>query len=162
MGVTFVLLFPFGAALIRLLNNRIPNAFALHRGVQILNFLLAVAGLALGVYRSELSESHFHAFHQFFGVIIVGLLLVQGVLGYQHHTTYLRTQKRSGWSYAHIWLGRGVIIAGIINGGLGLDLPRAKAPTGAIVAYSIVAAVVVVAYGAFYLLKKRTPEVRHS
>ena len=57
MGVTFVLLFPFGAALIRLLNNRIPNAFALHRGVQSLNFLLAVTGMALGIYRSELSES---------------------------------------------------------------------------------------------------------
>lgn len=105
---------------------------------------------------------HFHAFHQFFGVIIIGLLLVQGVLGRQHHTTYLKTQKRSWWSYAHIWLGRGVIIAGIVNGGLGLDLPRAEAPKGAIVAYSVVAAVVVVVYGAFYLLKKRAPEVRHS
>jgi len=57
MGVVFILCFPFGAALIRLLNNRIPNAFALHRGVQILNFILAVVGMGMGIWRSELSES---------------------------------------------------------------------------------------------------------
>lgn len=54
MGVTFVILFPFGAALIRLLNNRIPNAFALHRGVQILNLILAFIGLGMGVWRSRI------------------------------------------------------------------------------------------------------------
>lgn len=55
MGVTFVLLFPFGAALIRLLNNRIPNAFALHRGLQILNLILAFVGLGMGVWRSDIT-----------------------------------------------------------------------------------------------------------
>jgi len=57
MGVVFVLIFPFGAALIRLLNNRIPNAFALHRGLQILGFILAVVGFGMGIWRSELSDS---------------------------------------------------------------------------------------------------------
>ena len=57
MGVVFTLFFPFGAALIRLLNNRIPNAFALHRGVQILNFMLAVVGMGMGIWLSKLSES---------------------------------------------------------------------------------------------------------
>lgn len=55
MGVTFVLLFPFGAALIRLLNTRIPNAFALHRGLQILNLILALVGLGMGVWRSDIT-----------------------------------------------------------------------------------------------------------
>lgn len=55
MGVTFVLLFPFGAALIRLLNTRIPNAFALHRGLQILNLILAFIGLGMGVWRSDIT-----------------------------------------------------------------------------------------------------------
>lgn len=54
MGVTFVLFFPFGAALIRLLNNRIPNAFALHRGVQILNLILAFVGMGMGIWRSRI------------------------------------------------------------------------------------------------------------
>ena len=57
MGVVFVLLFPFGATLIRLLNNRIPNAFALHRGVQILGFILACVGFGMGIWRSGLSDS---------------------------------------------------------------------------------------------------------
>lgn len=55
MAVTFVLLFPFGAALIRLLNNRIPNAFALHRGVQILNLILSIIGLAMGVWSCDIN-----------------------------------------------------------------------------------------------------------
>lgn len=55
MGITFVLLFPFGAALIRLLNTRIPNAFALHRGLQILNLILAFVGLGIGVWRSDIT-----------------------------------------------------------------------------------------------------------
>lgn len=55
MGVTFVLLFPFGAALIRLLNNRVPNALALHRGVQIFNMILVFIGMIMGVWRSSMT-----------------------------------------------------------------------------------------------------------
>lgn len=55
MGVTFVLLFPFGAALIRLLNNRVPNALALHRGVQIFNLILVFIGMIMGVWRSSMT-----------------------------------------------------------------------------------------------------------
>lgn len=55
MGVTFVLLFPFGAALIRLLNNRVPNALALHRGVQIFNVVLVFIGMIMGVWRSNIT-----------------------------------------------------------------------------------------------------------
>ncbi|KAG0632662.1 hypothetical protein HOY80DRAFT_914390 [Tuber brumale] len=158
MGVVFILLFPFGAALVRLLNNRIPNAFALHRGLQILNFMLAVVGMGMGIWRSEISDSHYVGFHQYFGTIIIALLLVQAMLGQLHHHVYLKTQKRSLWSYAHVWHGRFVIVAGIVNGGIGLALPRTDAPQGAVVAYSVVAGVVGVGYLVFYFLKERRRE----
>lgn len=57
MAVTFVLLFPFGAALIRLLNTRIPNPFALHRGLQIFNLILVFVGLGMGVWRSNITRT---------------------------------------------------------------------------------------------------------
>ncbi|RPA97864.1 CBD9-like protein [Choiromyces venosus 120613-1] len=159
MGVVFVLCFPFGAALIRLLNNRIPNAFALHRGVQILNFILAVVGAGLGVWRSEMTESHYETFHQYFGSIIIILLLLQAPLGQLHHGKYLKTQKRSVWSYAHIWLGRSTIIAGIVNGGVGLSLDETHPPKGAVIVYSIVAGIVGLGYLLFYFRKERKGEV---
>ncbi len=55
MSVVWVLLFPFGAAIIRLLSNRLPNPVAMHRGLQIANTLLAFVGLGLGVWVSNLN-----------------------------------------------------------------------------------------------------------
>jgi uncharacterized membrane-anchored protein YhcB (DUF1043 family) len=49
MSITWVILFPLGAAFIRLLNNRLPNPLALHRGLQGANTVLAIIGLVLGV-----------------------------------------------------------------------------------------------------------------
>lgn len=77
-----------------------------------------------------------------------------------HHNTYLKTGKRSFWSYGHIWFGRIVIILGIINGGIGLGPSLADAPQGWVIAYIVVVAVVSVLYSAFYLLKKRSNKVR--
>ena len=52
-----------------------------------------------------------------------------------------------------------MIIAGMVNGGIGLSLPRTDAPVGAVVAYSVVAGVVGVGYLVFYFLKERRREV---
>ena len=87
---------------------------------------------------------------------------MQASLGQIQHGVYLKTQKRSIWSYGHIWLGRFVIVFGIINGGVGLSLPKTDAPTGAVIAYSVVAGVVGVAYLVFYFKKERKREVGSS
>lgn len=55
MAVTWVILFPLGAAFIRLLNNHIPNAFAMHRGLQLFNVCLAIVGMAMGMWTSGLN-----------------------------------------------------------------------------------------------------------
>jgi hypothetical protein len=54
MAVTWVLLFPLGAAFIRLLSNHLSNAVAMHRGLQIFNVCLAIIGLAMGMWKSGL------------------------------------------------------------------------------------------------------------
>lgn len=67
----------------------------------------------------------------------------------------MKHQKRGLVSYGHIWYGRILIVLGIINGGLGLQL--AGAGRSLVIAYSVVAAVVFVAYvvGAVYGETKR-------
>ena len=102
---------------------------------------------------------HYQVPHQYCGTIIMGLLIIQASLGQVQHSIYLKTQKRSIWSYGHIWLGRFVIIAGMVNGGVGLSLPRADAPNSAIIAYSVVAGVIGIGYLAFYFWKERKREV---
>lgn len=57
MALTWVVLFPLGAAFIRLLNNHIPNAFAMHRGLQLFNVCLAIVGMAMGMWTSELNRT---------------------------------------------------------------------------------------------------------
>ncbi|KAH0602266.1 uncharacterized protein H6S33_009876 [Morchella sextelata] len=162
MGVTFVLLFPFGAALIRLLNNRVPNALALHRGVQIFNLILAFIGMTMGVWRSSMTGTQWRSYHQVMGIIIVCLLPLQGVLGQMHHRQFLITGTRSAWSYAHIWFGRIVIILGIVNGGIGLGPELANASRGWVITYLVVVAIMAALYALFYLLKERSREVRRQ
>lgn len=53
---------------------------------------------------------------------------------------YVRQQKRTIWSTAHVWFGRIVITLGIINGGLGLDFSGNT--TEVEIAYGVVAGVV--------------------
>lgn len=153
MSITWVILFPLGAAFIRLLNNRLPNPLALHRGLQGANTVLAIIGLVLGVSIGDEYVNNYASFHKFLGITVVVLLFIQGGLGQLHHSVYLKTGKRSQWSYAHIWFGRTVISLGIINGGFGLKIVSAS--SGQIAAYTIVALLVVSVYSVFYFLVQR-------
>lgn len=83
--------------------------------------------------------------HTVIGTIVVCLMVFQPALGFAHHQYYKKNQRRGPISHAHIWYGRVVIVFGIINGGLGMQL--ASAPQSFIVAYSIIAAVVMLLYG---------------
>lgn len=105
MGVIFVLLFPFGAALIRLLNTRIPNAFALHRGLQILNLILAFVGLGMGVWRSNITGTvrkflrcftpcYFPKAIQMFSNLILHILKRSTFLNFPHPATPSKKKKR--------------------------------------------------------------------
>lgn len=96
------------------------------------------------------------------GVIIVCLLPLQAVLGQMHHNMFLKTGRRSFWSYGHIWFGRIVIILGIVNGGIGLGPDMSDASKGWVIAYIVVVGLVAVLYSAFYLLKQRSSKVRSS
>jgi len=75
-------------------------------------------------------------------VIAAGLLL-QPFFGYMHHRRYIRTQQRSAWAPLHVWYGRALLLLGILNGGLGLQLASGSPAysRAGMIAYSVLAAV---------------------
>lgn len=82
--------------------------------------------------------------------MIFGLLLVQPVLGFVHHRQYISNQTHAFVTrfFVHKWLGRILILLGIINGGLGLklaaDVDNVK---GSLDVYVVLAAGVVIVWG---------------
>jgi hypothetical protein len=78
--------------------------------------------------------------HPTLGLIVLGALFFQPVLGWVHHARFKRLKRRTAWSHTHLWLGRIVVTLGMINGGLGLQL--AGATKSAIIAYAVIATAV--------------------
>ena len=77
-------------------------------------------------------------------MVLLGTLAFMPFLGVVHHKIYKQVQKRTLWSYGHIFIGRAGIILGMINGGLGLKL--ANAGRSDKIAYGVIAGLVGVAY----------------
>jgi sorbitol-specific phosphotransferase system component IIC len=82
-------------------------------------------------------------------------MIAQPVLGWMHHRNYVKYQRRTTISHAHIWYGRGMMILGIVNGGLGLQLSGAS--TGLAIAYAVVGVLVSIIYswGAVHKMVER-------
>lgn len=70
---------------------------------------------------------------------MVALLGIQPVLGWLHHLYYRKHQRRGIMGHVHIWYGRILIILGIINGGLGLQLAGSSRTW--VIIYSVLAGV---------------------
>ena len=159
MGAAFVLFMPLGVFLIRLTSfNGLVWA---HAGIQASAYTVALAAFGLGAWMATVSDQ-WVAFngHPIIGTIVIGLLLLQPVLGYVHHLIYVKEHKRTLWIYSHIWYGRALILLAVINGGLGLQL-SGNTVKGEI-AYGVIAGVMFLLYLAVlaiaYLRKDKSPE----
>lgn len=158
MAISWLFLLPLGAAFIRFLAQTFPRPVPLyaHASIQFLTFILALVGFGLGISTSNQNGRHFYADHQRLGVAIIILFFLQAPMGWIHHVNFVATGERGFWSHAHVWNGRLVILLGIVNGGLGLHLAGIKKKISGVVvgrvehkwvvAYSVVAAIVGVAY----------------
>ena len=133
MGLSFVILFPLGAIIIRFLAPYLPAPTRIHYITQITSVLVVLTAMGLGVYLSMGDQfNHFRTSlpyailtsDQIFGIVIVGLVVLQLLLGYYHHHRFLvdRPSSRRWFTHAHLWLGRLVILLGLANGGCGLLL----------------------------------------
>src|SRR5579859_7126526 len=102
---------------------------------------------------------------QLFGIVIIGLIVMQALLGYYHHHRFIRDKPshRRWFTHAHLWLGRLVIVLGLANGGFGL-LRAYVATKYAIIWWGVCGALAVI-YGVISLvvgLSARTKRTKRT
>ena len=121
MSLAFILIFPFGALLMRLLRRK---GVLFHAGVQIFGLALVIIGLGTGVYvsRQYNRSQNFATGHQALGLFIFAALFVQAGLGLLQHRMFRRTKQETMFGIVHRFLGPLAIVLALVNGGLGLDL----------------------------------------
>jgi hypothetical protein len=133
-SLAFVILFPAGSIAIRLAS--FPGVVWLHGAFQIFAYLIYIAAFALGV-RLACQLSLLNTYHPIIGIVVMVVIFFQPILGFMHHRVFKKYNRRTMWSYAHVWVGRIAITLGIINGGLGLRL--ADNSRSGKIAYGVVA-----------------------
>ena len=134
-AITFLVLFPVGAALIR-----IPGMSVwFHAGVQIFSYCCFIAAAGIGIYLATTMDYLTKA-HPVIGMVLLAVLFFQPMFGTLHHRAYKKQQGRTHVSYVHVWLGRLAVVLGMINGGLGIQL-AGDVSMGYTIAYGVVAGV---------------------
>ncbi|KAK4543760.1 hypothetical protein LTR36_004793 [Oleoguttula mirabilis] len=137
MCLAFILVFPLGALVLRVLKSVLWHAVA-----QAVGVLLVLVGFGTAVRISlEYNRSRsFATSHQILGLLVFCLLLLQLGLGLAGHAIFRRTRKPSIVGKIHMFLGPSLILLALVNGGLGLDL--ADSPKSGKIAYGVVVTVV--------------------
>ncbi|UNI14773.1 hypothetical protein JDV02_001370 [Purpureocillium takamizusanense] len=151
MTIIFVVGYPIGAML-----SPFVGSWVVHATWQTLVFFGMWAGFALGIIICSRIGFFFQNTHTQLGVFVVSLMGLQPIFGFLHHRHYLRNRRRGIISHVHIWYGRALIVIGVVNGGLGLQL--AGSSQTFVTAYIVVSAVVAAAYlalSAFALFRRR-------
>jgi hypothetical protein len=131
-GLVFIAILPLGAILVRLTSL---GAW-IHGGLQIVGYILFIAAAGLGIYIAKASD-RLNDPHVIIGLLLLAVLFFMPFIGAIHHKVYQKVQKRTLWSYGHIFTGRVAIILGMVNGGLGLRL--ADAGNSSKIAYGVLA-----------------------
>lgn len=154
MCMAFVLFFPLGALVLRVLESVVWHAVAQAVGVVL---VLIGFGMGIRVSREYNGTRTFASSHQRLGLLLCGLLLLQLGLGVTGHAIFRRIRKSSVIGKIHLVLGPLLIFLAVVNGGLGFDL--AGSPTSSKIAYGVCVTVFgllfLVARG--WLLFRRTP-----
>jgi len=98
--------------------------------------------------------------HQVLGILVIGVLFFQPLSGWLAHHLFVQQKHKTWVHYIHRWTGRVFLVAGGINGGLGLQL--AEAPKSSSVAYSVVAGVFFSAWFGLVLFDLFRPKQQQS
>ncbi|ERF72626.1 hypothetical protein EPUS_05680 [Endocarpon pusillum Z07020] len=113
-SLSFLVLYPLGALLLRTSDSR---AFNFHWTTQAFASVLLCLGAGLGWTLSRSIELA----HQGVGLAIVAGVAGQILLGWRHHVGFLRTKGGTWMGKMHVWLGRGLLMAGWMNVMLGVS-----------------------------------------
>lgn len=142
------LFLPIGATVIQVVpwSKKVTR---IHAPLQAFALAMLVSGMGVGIYLGVATKK-IDYYHPIIGFIVVGgLLLFQPIMGLYAHLHLNKTGGKSIFAYVHRWWGRILVILGIINGGLGFRLAgigRPGTPVGAVIAYSIIAGIVISSY----------------
>lgn len=109
---SFLLLFPLGVIALRWFKS-----VKIHWMLQIFATVVCVLGLIIAIAFSAMDPEYktFDQGHQIIGILAVIALIVQALLGYQHHRNYKKTGHRTVVSHTHLWIGRTVVVLGMLN-----------------------------------------------
>ncbi|KAF3394136.1 hypothetical protein F1880_004660 [Penicillium rolfsii] len=147
MTVAFCLLFPLSALVLHVLPS--SQVVRIHAILQLFTLAMTVAGFGLGVAMAKdvhLLKHH----HAIIGMVVVAyLILFQPGMGLLQHRHFRKTGGKGPFAYVHRWLGRMMIILGVVNVGLGFELTgigSSDVPQGAVIAYATVAGVIAIVY----------------
>lgn len=147
MIVAFAILFPFSALGLHIFPS--TRTVKVHASLQLVTLALAIAGMGLGIIMVK-NLNLTWSYHPIIGIIVVSyLVLFQPFIGLLQHRRFRKTGDKSSLAYIHRWSGRIIIVLGIINGGLGFHLAGVgseSAPYGAVIAYSVAAAIIGLGY----------------
>ncbi|KAI4748400.1 CBD9-like protein [Aureobasidium sp. EXF-12298] len=118
MAIAFVILFPLGVLVLRLGHSVIGHGI-----VQATAYCFVIVGLGTGIYLSSQFSytSGYNTSHQIIGLVLFALLTVQALGGLIHHLLFRRGHKTI-IGKVHMVLGIGLLILGIVNVPLGLNL----------------------------------------
>ncbi|KAJ6110144.1 hypothetical protein N7486_002379 [Penicillium sp. IBT 16267x] len=153
MILVFVIFFPSFALMLHI----IPHAkiVYVHASFQLFTLALAIAGFGIGISMAR-TLGFIRTYHPIIGMVTVPcLILFQPAMGFLQHRYFHKTGGKSVFAYLHRWLGRCLIILGVINAGLGFRLTGVGlsiAPVGAVIAYSVVAGIMGLVYALIVVL----------
>ncbi|KAF2630517.1 iron reductase domain protein [Macroventuria anomochaeta] len=156
-SLAFLVFFPVGAIIMRL--GQFNNVLGVHIATQVFSWLLFITAFGLGLYYG-ITGNYMTKAHPIIGIVLVAMMIFQPLAGWLHHRQFMRSGQRSTISHGHVWIGRIAIILGIINGGLGLELGGVE--TRYVIAYSVVAGVIDLAYIASIIYGEITRSRRTS
>lgn len=134
-SLVWVILVPWLAILLRL-NIKNPIVLKLHAIGQIFSYVVYIAAAGLGIWLAQQSAAFgiWNDPHPQLGLAILAIAFFQPLFGAAHHRIYKRRAnalqagqptKQPGRTTAgriHLWVGRILIVLGIVNGGLGIRL----------------------------------------
>ncbi|TKA73628.1 hypothetical protein B0A55_07490 [Friedmanniomyces simplex] len=116
MCLSFLIIFPLGALLLRVLQRVI-----LHAIVQAVGLFLVCCATAGGIVISTQynRSKNFASAHQIIGILLLLALLSQLGLGILHHRIFKKTQSPTLLGKIHLYLGPTILLFGIINAPIG-------------------------------------------
>lgn len=170
-SLVWVVFVPWLAILLRL-NIKNPIVLKLHAIGQVLSYVIYIAAAGLGIWLARQSAAYgiWNDPHPQLGLAILAIAFFQPIFGAVHHRIYkkratalqngqpTKPPSRTIAGRIHLWVGRILIVLGIVNGGLGIRLasysPFQTDATSrrAGIVYGVVAAVMFLLYVVFVVI----------